>query len=234
MKKYLKEYFAAFGKWGFIMAALIIGDVICIVQSYNQDFIFPAWGWWLILVFILTISPFIAFRKLRLRLDETQNELDKIKDEHPKIETTVRNQIHDFDIEITNKGEDAEFDAQVEIIRGKNFIFGLPDNYSAYWERTKNDKTEIKKDGKDWLKIASLNITPSLMNYCLHYYEITHFQHSTFPRLASVDSDSWIPGDTRVVQPDIILKVTICANPSIIDGPFVLTYVLTTEGLSEV
>ena len=59
------------------MAAIIVGDVVGIIQSLNNDFLLPQWGWWLILVFILVVSPFIAFHKLRIKLDEIQNRLDE-------------------------------------------------------------------------------------------------------------------------------------------------------------
>lgn len=81
-----KEYFAAFGKWGFIVAAIIVGDIIGIVQSVDQKFILPQLVWWLVLVLILVLSPVIAFHQLRLRRDELQKELDGIKNSRPNVE----------------------------------------------------------------------------------------------------------------------------------------------------
>ena len=71
-KKSFREYIAAFGKWGFIVAVILVGDIIGIIQSYNTNFLIPQWAWWLILVVILAISPFIAFHKLRVKRDEMQ------------------------------------------------------------------------------------------------------------------------------------------------------------------
>lgn len=98
MSKSIKEYFAAFGKWIFLLAAAVIGDVIGVIQSYARDWIMPQWGWWLILVGILLFSPFIAFHKLKLQRDELQTKLTRmpkleildIKDEIPFWETEKR------------------------------------------------------------------------------------------------------------------------------------------------
>ena len=69
------------------MAAIIIGDVVGIIQSLNNDSLISQWGWWLVLVVILTVSPFIAFHKLRLRLVENQKQVDELQNEKDKITT---------------------------------------------------------------------------------------------------------------------------------------------------
>ncbi|MFH0942144.1 MAG: hypothetical protein V1823_03885 [Chloroflexota bacterium] len=236
MVQSFKEYLAAFGKWGFAIAALLIGDLFGIYQSYNSKFVLPQWAWLLILAVILVMSPVIAFHKLRLKRDELKRELDNIKNGRPKIETTIRGKHDDFDIEVLNTGEDAEFEAQIEVIQGQGFVLSLPQNYTAYWEKTKNDKVELKKGQRDWLKIASLEVHThgASMNFLLHYYEITNFQHSTFPRLAYANSTGWIPGNPQVVKPRISLKITISSKPSMIGGAFVKNYQLSDNGLSEV
>ena len=85
MRKSLKEYIAAFGKWGFLMAAFIVGDIIGIVQSIDRDFLLPQWAWWSILAVILTSGPFLAFHKLRLRYDEIQTELTTLKNKREQM-----------------------------------------------------------------------------------------------------------------------------------------------------
>jgi len=85
MIKSFKEYFAALGKWGFIVAALLIGDILGIIQTYDNLFALPQWGWWLILAVILTVVPFYAFHKLKLKRDELQSQLDIIRNSRPNI-----------------------------------------------------------------------------------------------------------------------------------------------------
>ncbi len=135
-----------------------------------------------------------------------------------------------------NSGEDAEFEAQIEVLDGRDFVLSLPQNYSAYWEKTKNDKIDLKKGQRDWLKIASLQIpTPSLLfSFRVHYYEITCFENSTFPRITYANSSAWLPGNTASLKPCISLKVTISSKPSMIDGAFIRTYRLSDKGLAEV
>ena len=86
MRKSVKEYLAAFGKWGFVVAALLVGDVLGVVQSYDTFLRLQSWAWWLILVAILAVSPLIAFHKLRLKRDELYNQLSQIKNARPNIE----------------------------------------------------------------------------------------------------------------------------------------------------
>lgn len=81
----VKEYLVALGKWVFVIAALLLGDVLGIIQSANTAFLLPQWGWWIILVIILTISPFLVFHKLRYERDELQRKLDDIKNARPNI-----------------------------------------------------------------------------------------------------------------------------------------------------
>lgn len=197
---------------------------------------FPTWLWILFLIIGLLLAPFLAFHKVRLKSEEIRIELDKLKNERPKIETIIRHQNDDFNIEVLNEGEDAECEAQIEVFDGKGFVLSLPQNYSAYWEKTKNDKTKLKKGQRDWLKIASLEINHRalIMSYRLHYYEIMHFENSTFPRIAYAGSTSWIPGNTQIVKPCISLRITISTNPSMIAGAFVRSYQLSDNGLVEI
>ena len=84
MWKSLKTYIAAFGKWGFIMVAILVGDILGIIRSYYTGWLIPTWGWWLILVVILIVSPFIAFHKLRVQRDKLKAILQEDKNT-PKL-----------------------------------------------------------------------------------------------------------------------------------------------------
>lgn len=57
------------------MAAIVVGDIVGIVQSYYTQWIVPTWLWWLILVIILILSPFIVFCKIQKELDEYRNRI---------------------------------------------------------------------------------------------------------------------------------------------------------------
>lgn len=85
MLESLKSYVTAFGKWGFVIAAIIIGDVVGITQSYFTDFIIPTLAWWILLIVILIVTPFFIFHKLRLITEGLQKELDDIKNAKPNI-----------------------------------------------------------------------------------------------------------------------------------------------------
>jgi hypothetical protein len=236
MWKSLTEYITALGHWGWVVLVDILSGGTGAYLDISGKWGFPTWLWLSMLGVALIIVPFIVFHKRRLIWEKTLEELNAIKNQRPEIDTAISKQNNDFDIEVLNKGEDAEFEAQVEIVNGGDFVRSLPRNYSAYWVKTKKDKTEIKKGHKDSLKIASLSMgyTPiHSMTFQLHYYEITYFENSVFPRIVAADSTSWIPGNTQVVKPCISLKITISSKPSMISGAFTRTYTLSDEGLSE-
>ncbi len=82
------------------MAAVLVGDILGIIQSYHTGWLIPAWGWWLILVIILIVSPFIAFHRLRVQRDELQAQLHKEKNTAnlPHPELYITHQKHEFGI----------------------------------------------------------------------------------------------------------------------------------------
>ncbi len=239
MGKTFVLYIKYLGILGYISICLDIFTGLGAFELYTKTPIlqdFPIWGWLIFLIIGLLFTTFYAFHKLRKNRDVIIDELEKIKNQRPEIETNIKRQHNDFDIEVLNKGEDAEFEAQIEILSGNHFVYSLRQNYSTYWEKTKTDKTELQKGQKDLLKVASLKIETSpvnIMNYCLHYYEISHFENSTFPRIGYAHSTSWIPGNNQVVKPRVSLKITISSKPSMIEGPVIKTYELSDEGLIE-
>ena len=103
MGKLIKEYFAGFGKVGLIVTAVIVGDVVGILQSYDTQLLIPTWGWWLILVIILIVSPFITFRSLRLELDKYRSRI------------RLKAQISDTSVECGGDDKIAELDITATI-----------------------------------------------------------------------------------------------------------------------
>jgi hypothetical protein len=237
MRKSFIEYIKSLGRWGWLVLVDIILGGAGAYFDISGKLSFPTWVWILLLGIAFVIIPFIAFHKLQLRQDELQSELDSIKNERPKIETTIRTQQSNFDIEVLNNGENAEFEAQIQVLEGQNFVLSLPLNYIAYWENTKNDKTQLRKGERDWLKIATLQIqtTPyPIANLQLHYYQVASFRCSSSPMITEANSTSWFLGNHQVVRPCIMLKVIISSNPSMIGGALIRIYKLSDNGLSEV
>jgi len=76
MWKSFKVYIAAFGKWGFVVAAIIVGDIVGITQSFFTNCAIPTWAWWTILVVVLAIAPFFAFHKLREHTEELEKKIN--------------------------------------------------------------------------------------------------------------------------------------------------------------
>jgi hypothetical protein len=71
MWKSLKEYSAALGYWGLIVIAPVILDIIGVYQlAIGSQFTgIPSWIWFQIAFVFLLLIPFIAFHKVRIRVD---------------------------------------------------------------------------------------------------------------------------------------------------------------------
>lgn len=139
-----------------------------------------------------------------------------------------------FYLEVENVGGAATFEAQVEIVKGKEFVSLLPDRYSPYWDETKHKKTQIMKGHKNRLLVASLHMSgsaPMPMNFRFHYWESAYFEGMLFEGIRSIDSTSWIPGGKGLVIPKFILRVTISSDPSLREELFDKYYELSTAGL---
>lgn len=69
-RKSLKEYVAALGYWGLIVIAPIALNVLGIYQivSGNQLLNIPSWVWFQIALVLILIITFIAFHRMRIRL----------------------------------------------------------------------------------------------------------------------------------------------------------------------
>ena len=70
MWKSLKEYVAALGYWGLIVIAPILLNALGIYQivSNTQVLNIPSWVWFQIALVLILIVPFVAFHKMRIRL----------------------------------------------------------------------------------------------------------------------------------------------------------------------
>jgi hypothetical protein len=237
MLKTIQEYLIAFGKWGYVLAVILFGDIVGIIQSYYQRLILPQWAWWTLLVIILTLSPILAFHKLRTARDELLKEINNIRNERPQIEAAIRQSNNEYKLEILNIGEAAEFEAQIKILNGIGFINGcmLPD-YTASWETTLSNKSELKKGQRDWLRIATLQISGvnPFMNYHLHYQTTLRFENSPMPFTGIYQTTTWIPGNSTTVAPNIVLQITIISKPTMVNGPYIRKYQLSNNGLIEI
>ena len=115
MGKSLRQYLAALGKWGWVVAVILVGDIYGIVSSYlssTGNFVLPIWVWLLILVIILLISPFIAFHKMRLERDElTERARPKLRF-GKRVEQILGTVGESFGLEISNQGNNSVDDCR--------------------------------------------------------------------------------------------------------------------------
>lgn len=187
------------------------------------------WHWF-------ALGGFLCFCGLTVwRMIELQQAIQEIRDAMPSVEVRpMRND--DYCLEVTNIGNTGTFEAQVQILEGEDFVRGLPQTYSAYWDRTKKDKSQILKGHKDKLVIATLEIPSDgrmSMNLCFYYYSSEYFQASYDEAIRYRHSNSWIVGSNQVVRPEFILRVTISSEPSLKEGAFTHNYELSSDSFTE-
>jgi ABC-type multidrug transport system fused ATPase/permease subunit len=82
VRESIKKYILALGRWGWVVMGILAGDIVGIATSYissQHQFVMPIWGWWLILILVLLIAPFLAFHKMRIEHDRLNAVLDERK-----------------------------------------------------------------------------------------------------------------------------------------------------------
>jgi len=244
MGESIKQYIKALvhPRVGVIGILLSVVDIVGIIKSYvsaeSGNFLLPIWGWWLILVVILIISPFLAFHRLRLKLVSTGNDLKKLQDARPSIDVTLDEERtsggHINYLRVHNNGAEGKFRAQIELSSDEPSVYRLP-HYYGYWQQGNKDETKISKGHADWLKIAELKSSPP--HYSVAHLEI-FFYDTTAGYAHSISTSSYFLeasiGNTKpMTKWDYKLRVTISSNPELREGVFCRDYILNVDELRE-
>ena len=148
--------------------------------------------------------------------------------QRPSIEVEVINDPRDkMFLEVTNKGEHGEFEAQIEVLEGRYCIHGITRPllpiYTGYWQRNAGPKASLPQGHKDRLMIGRLDM-PSprilLARFAMYFYDAVSQQ------LAEYGTTSWVPGSRQAKVARFLLQITISSTPGMKEGPFVKTYLL--------
>lgn len=239
----LREFIHSFGKLWWVVVIDYIFGFVGVYQTVTGTTTLPQIGWAIVFILAFTIPPFIAFKKVRTKRDEYATKYQSLLDIKPSIQVVPEQDGGGHYLRVQNIGERAEFRGKVEVMSGSKSIPLLPTRYSAHWESTKSETTEIDKGDDDRLHIARLETNPiarddvvedALMNWRLYYYEIKGVDAiGSIGSIQNADSHSWFGVRKDVPMPDIALKVTITSHPSMKDS-FTKIYQLTMDGLVEI
>jgi len=161
----------------------------------------------------------------------------KLENTKPVIDVTPTRCYDELYLNVTNEGEKGNFTAQISIISSSsgnlNFDRGMMTvGYTALWEKTQANKSEIMKEQSDSIKIASITTANTKLglvkSLLLHAYDIASNSSHTIP------SQSWMVniGDT-IIKPEYHLQVNISSDPSLKDGAFVRNYIVNLDGIKE-
>ena len=212
---------------GILTAASIASSAMGIASIFG--FIVP-WEW-------IALVGFICFCGVTIwRMSEHSQRIKKFEEVRPSVKVKPVREHDSFFLEVENVGGAGTFEAQVEVVKGKEHVLGLPGKYSPYWAETMDKETEMMNGLKKRLTIASL-ITPSpqlvFMKFRFHYWELNYCEYSRIEGIRGIDSISWVPGSKQTVMPNFVIRVTISSAPSLREGAFIRDYQLSADGLIE-
>ena len=126
------------------------------------------WTLFAIVGFILFIgSVFWVIYDLYIRLKAYEEARPSIKVEPIKMD-------QEYYVEVTNVGESAEFEGQVDVLGGYDKSASIFTRYSTWWRNSSDKTTILKKGQKAQLLIADIDVTslypqPAL-SFRLYYY----------------------------------------------------------------
>ena len=214
-------------------------DVLGVYQLLSGDQVIgvPSWVWFQIALLLFLIIPFIAFHKLRLKLDGTQIELDNIKDGKPSIIVEPTKEGDVYMLKVTNIGEQAIFEAQIKLADEDPSVFALSrkSHYQACWDNTEKYRAIIPKGLSASIKIAELYSSPPQFNpltwhlfYCGDDNRENYASTSCYFVGAFYvhENGSRIPAKPTF---EYKLHIIISSTPSLREGTFQKDYVLSYE-----
>ena len=192
-----------------------------------------------IFAFYLVRAPFLqrdeerkekerVTEEMQRRIDERQAEVDELKQSRAKLAVIPRSSPGGgFYLEVTNRGEQAELEAQITIVEGSEIIHGMvrpPNPYAGYWEGAACDKAFIKDGHMDRLVLGMVEYA---RGFALAEFKMVFFD-KVGNKGASFGTTSWITLGPNAAPPGeaFRLRITISATPRMPDGPFERDYVV--------
>jgi hypothetical protein len=226
-----KEYITSLGHWGWLVMADFVLTITGAWLDLSATAGFPTWLWLTLGLVGLIVAPFFAFHKVREQRDKVATQLAQATETHPTItvEPIVDPGGRMF-LEVTNHGEHGDFQAQIEVVEGREFIHGvtrppLP-AYSAFWQVAAGPVARLPQGHKDRVAIGHLSIHPGIW---LASFEMYFFSHRD-GHLATFDTTSWMPGSKGALPARFLLRITVSASPKLQEGAFCRLYLAEGGG----
>lgn len=193
---------------------------------------------WAIPLAIFTAVFFLAPYKIYKAEKQECNRLQTQLDTRPSIEVRPIKEHDLYCLEVKNRGNTGEFQAQIEMLEGHIHVGMKLNRYLACWEYAPHKEAKILKDQVDKIKIARfISNHPYITQYLhLYYYDPISSGENY------IGSDAWFIGskiiavngtEREVTKPEFMLRVTISSEPSLKQGSFVKEYKLGLGGLEE-
>jgi hypothetical protein len=176
---------------------------------------------------VLFLSSCVAIlRDHQKKIDLLTEELSNLRSRTPMVSVQVVNE-HDYRgtlmcLEIRNDGDVGEFQAEIEVLEGREFIHGLVrpplPRYRGYWELGAGPVSKLAQGGHDRLRIGHHILgAPSYSSaeFTLAFYAHVEAQYAEFGTV------SWDVVTTQFVRAKFRLKITITCDPKMAAGPYV-------------
>jgi hypothetical protein len=215
--------------WTVVFNALTLAGIGTFL-GYEID-----WRWF-------TLAGFIAFLVfVGWWIGGLYRQLHALKANKPSIKVRPRNEFDNYYLEVKNIGNTATFQAEIEIIEGKEqyISYSFTKQYKACWETTRGRESQIIQDHTDLVRIAHFVSFPpdyQSQRLNLYFYDPTSIEESYVYCMAYLVGAKIVSenGTERpLTKPELVLQITINSEPSLKEGSFIKKYKLCLSGLEE-
>ena len=160
--------------------------------------------------------------------DQTREKIRNLEENRPTIAVRAGTDMRrSMFLDVTNLGERGEFEAQIEMLEGREFIHGMTrpilPRYTGYWERSAGPLARLPQGHSDRLLIGRTELASGgLMaaSFKMYFYNPFSQQGDEY------GTSSWGLMEDGSLPARFLLRVTISSSPRILEGAFIRTYLV--------
>jgi hypothetical protein len=161
--------------------------------------------------------------------DQAREKIRNLEENRPTIAVRAGSDMHSsMFLDVTNLGERGEFEAQIEVLEGREFIHGISrpilPRYTGYWERSAGSLARLPQGHSDRLLIGQQELASGgLMAASFKMY----FYNPLSQKGDAYGTTSWgLMKDDGSLPARFVLRVIISSAPRILEGAFIGTYLV--------
>ena len=160
--------------------------------------------------------------------DQTREKIRSLEENRPTIAIRAGMDMYrGMFLDVTNLGERGEFEAQIEMLEGREFVHGMTrpilPRYTGYWERSAGPLARLPQGHSDRLLIGKTELASGgLMAASFKMYFYNPFSQKG----DEYGTSSWGLMEDGSLPARFLLRITISSAPRILEGAFIKTYLV--------